>query len=614
MGDGFCIENPLPVDGDFEGGVALDREHVWAVNAGGAVLRFDGTRWRAEEPSLRPLRAVSATRPDDLYVCGNRLTLRHYDGSTWSDVPVEGGGIGRDDWLNAVLVIEEDELLVGTLHRVAQRRGGTWSSVASAVDFPRFSDQGGRVAVWGGNSVWLRGADGTYARERVPAGGRLHSMFFVDGTNAFAAGSRGEVMHREARGWRAEMLDPEARVPTRAIMDVAGRSVGDAWAVSGQGRVFHYDGRTWSRDPVPWEIDLDSSLRRVEVLEDGRVIAVGTHLVVRDLDGHWTSTALVGDGYRLARVLVRSGPNEAWAFGPKGLIAHFDGRRWRNHSGGITDARLVAISGTTSSRVHAVGASGSWLRRTAAGGWERVLGARGDLRDVLVREDDVIAVGEGGVMYRWTRGAAVPLETGVEEDLGPIVVRDGQVIVAGGHHLYRLDGTHLERWVTLPGELRVESILAQPSGELLIGTEAGGVVSIRGTRVRIERRERFDREYHDPLEETLTVLAVAPDGVVYASTGSEIVRREGRTWAAERRSVRIRAFAIVDSDVWAFGERIWRRGASGWTVVPSGIQGPIADATVTSDGVLFIAGRSLIARRPSRADGPHVRSRETRSQ
>jgi hypothetical protein len=602
FGDGFCFEDPLPISGDFADAVAFGRDQVFAVTQGGGVVRFDGAEWRSIHTVSDELHAISGTGPNDLYIAGERLRIQHYDGSAWTavalgpEVTLEG-----HEGLYTVLAVDANELLVGSLNNLYLRRAGVWSELGRNFSpGVRAQWSNGRAIALAGSSIYERRPDGTYPRDRVPAHSKVYSAYALDETRLFATGEYGEIFRRDADGWHSDETHSRTGLPALAFSDIAARAPDDAWAVSGAGRVLHYDGTEWSPETVPWEEETPNWLRFIEILDDGRILAAGSHLALRDREGRWSSVRFAERTYILT--MVMSGPNEAWALGSGGAIAHFDGLEWQIHSGGMPRLGIVAVSGSSLARLHAVGRSGLWLARNERGVWDRIEGATEDLRDVLVRADDVLAVGAGGAMYRYVSGAPTRVPTSTEELLSAIAISNDRVIVAGERYLYALENDRLARVVEMPGELRIQSMHVAPNGDVVVGTQRGGIVRVAGDRARVERREQIDLDHDAQRDDTLTVIASAPDGSLFGAqqNGGTTHRARGR-WVEDPHSDRVSSFSIVDGQLWAFGDRVWRWDGGQWIEVDAGIAGWIADSTVLEDGTLFVVGDSLIARRASSA-------------
>lgn len=72
------------VDADLRGVWASADDDVWAVGTGGAALHWDGRVWtRESEPAAFALNAVWGRAKDDVWAAGSGGALLHYDGSAW---------------------------------------------------------------------------------------------------------------------------------------------------------------------------------------------------------------------------------------------------------------------------------------------------------------------------------------------------------------------------------------------------------------------------------------------------------------------------------------------------------------------------------------------------
>ncbi|WP_055590761.1 beta propeller repeat protein [Peterkaempfera griseoplana] len=207
--------------------------------------------------------------------------------------------------------------------------GGTWQQASAPLLEPSWGASLLSVSATGPRDVWAVGA-------RQPAIGELTFL--------------GLIEHWDGTAWQ-QIPGPQLDADYWALDGVVADGPADVWAVGtaarpgelGRPLVLHWDGRSWTRTPVP------------------------------SLDG------LEGELYGIAA----DGPDDIWAVGSyrgtgdgaeRVLAAHWDGHRW-SRSG------LPAVAGTlrtVTARSGDVAAAGRasdgqpLLLRLGAGGWQRI--------------------------------------------------------------------------------------------------------------------------------------------------------------------------------------------------------------------------------------------------
>ncbi|HSD72021.1 MAG TPA: hypothetical protein VLE54_04485 [Thermoanaerobaculia bacterium] len=130
------------------------------------------------------------------------------------------------------------------------------------------------------------------------------------------------------------------------------------------------------------------------------VFAVGSRGVVLHFDGRrWTRQAS-GTGKNLAAVWAASS-TEAFAVGLDGVILHFDGRGWETEKSG-TSKSLLAVWGASARDVFAVGRGGTILHFDGRGWTRQASPTRYDLNSVWGSSaTDVYAAGLHGTLIQF---------------------------------------------------------------------------------------------------------------------------------------------------------------------------------------------------------------------
>ncbi len=202
---------------------------AWFDVGEGAILHYDGMRWERETgpsfgsndpPPLVFFSSVAGSSATDVFVVGTVSTdffkedavIAHYDGTTWSLMPVSD-----PDFLilSDVSASSDHEVYaVGTIH---------------IPDEERFA------------AVVLRYDGAEWRRVLEEDDVELHAVWAGPNGEAFAVGAEGAIWHYDGTSWSA-MTNPSSD----NLFEVWGSSVTDVFAVGDRGTILHYDGAGWS--------------------------------------------------------------------------------------------------------------------------------------------------------------------------------------------------------------------------------------------------------------------------------------------------------------------------------------------------------------------------------
>ena len=305
-----------------------------------AVLHWDGARWTpVVVTGVYPgtyLNDIVLTGPTDGWaagwedVVGNGPLLLHYDGSRWTRVipPPTGGELGLFNRLSAtgpgdVWMTGIDNTYAGRIYHYS---GGAWTSSATPGDSQPIG-----IFMLGPNDGWATSAinnailhwDGTAWRVEAPLGRNLVGLSGVAG-QVWAVGYADSVWSRGADSvWTRQRGGPT----TQTLSGVSALSPDDAWAVGAPGTVVHYNAGTVQLVTTPFTLTLTA----VQMLSPTEGYAVGGD------DQAWPYRGVIArwDGAQWTQVaappakmngLFMLGSGDGWAVGQNGEI-------WRDTAG-----------------------------------------------------------------------------------------------------------------------------------------------------------------------------------------------------------------------------------------------------------------------------------------
>jgi len=180
----------------------------------GVIRHLDGREWRfAREEML----SVWGFAPDDVFAAGEFGALYHFDGAAWDKLAsrtlehLSGVHGAKDDERVRVYVVGNQ----GTLRYTEDPTYAAWGPMVPPVD-----------AIFDMRDVWAAAPDNVYAVGSVGTLLRLTSPTTIR--------------------WTTE----EIGLSSSGLNAITGRAADDIVAVSVDGRVFHYDGRSWAAAPL----------------------------------------------------------------------------------------------------------------------------------------------------------------------------------------------------------------------------------------------------------------------------------------------------------------------------------------------------------------------------
>lgn len=278
-GPGVWEAQVVPAAGDLAGIWGTSATNVFAVGAGGVILHFDGSTWRAmDSGTTSALTAVWGPSEANVYAVGADLTILSYDGVSWSKMPVTHPFTRT---FNAIWGTSPSDLwAVGTGYLRMHYDGKSWTGSTNVLTDWLASVWGygaGNLLAVGNfgatyryeNGQWIEGeafsAPGTVDNTYVGAlYTDLRAVWSPDGANVFLAGdydengfadgdNSGAVFKFDTATHELGFLWRDAAPDLRAI---AGTSSTDVWVVGLRGTLAHFDGKEFRKVSAPTTRDL----------------------------------------------------------------------------------------------------------------------------------------------------------------------------------------------------------------------------------------------------------------------------------------------------------------------------------------------------------------------
>ncbi|HSY81420.1 MAG TPA: hypothetical protein VK807_06645 [Gemmatimonadaceae bacterium] len=222
-------------------------DDVFAVGLNGTVLHYNGTTWSAlplNQPTYQ-LRAVYGTSSSDVWMVGDGGVTVHYNGSTFTTVST---GLATPPNLKGVWEANSKNIYaVGGAITVLQSRNATsWTAVATphgVVDTLR--------AVWGADSAHVfavgdagrllmyngTGSTGWTAFAKPTGNPPFRGVWGTSATNVFAVATNGAVYQYNGATWTVMNSNT-----TNELDAVGGTSASNVWAVGVDGTTIHFNG------------------------------------------------------------------------------------------------------------------------------------------------------------------------------------------------------------------------------------------------------------------------------------------------------------------------------------------------------------------------------------
>ncbi|MFA5147284.1 MAG: Ig-like domain-containing protein [Candidatus Omnitrophota bacterium] len=285
--------------GDLGGG-------AWAVGEEGLIFSYDKELgWqRMASPVTTTLRAVAATREDDIWAVGDGGTIVHYDGTAWSQVASPTG----QDLYGISFSMTNSGWAVGANGTIIRYRDGAWENVTSPVSVTLrsvwFGSDNDGVAV--GNSGTIIRYDGTTWKSSKTI--TTEDLYAVAGRKGFGVqtivGARGTIIV-DQWGLKIAASSGMVDVTLRGLAINPNRPPANTYAAGDNGTLLSIN-----RDGLTYKVESSGTtetLHSVAFLENRQWWAAGTNGAMVSVTDKGIGTQSLDDATILAVTAVPFG-------------------------------------------------------------------------------------------------------------------------------------------------------------------------------------------------------------------------------------------------------------------------------------------------------------------
>ena len=457
----------------------------------------------------------------------------------------------------------------------------------------------------------------------LPQGNLLSAIWGSSGTDIYAVGAVGTIIHYDGATWTAQ-----ASGIHESLVGVWGSSANDVYAVGGgfyRPVILHYDGTEWQNQYVNGD-----ELRGVWGSSANNIFVVGRQGTILHYDGtSWS--AMPGAGWTDLNAVWGSSANDVYAVGRSGTILHYDGATWTATTQGTQDWLYVwgtgpsnvyfvnynrtvihydgatwsaspefwgypkGLWGTSSNDIFAVGVAvgdvTGAIWHTDGAAWTAVPGS---FPDTLIgvwgsSATNVYAVGSSGAILHYDGSSWTPMHRAVpsgELHASWASAANNIFAVGEGGSILHFDGT---AWgaVNSPTTAALEAIWGSSSNDIF-AVGAGVILHFDGANWSV-------MESNPPYSHNHGVWGTGAGDVFVVGSEGAILHYNGVSWRAMNSDTKGELNAVWGSsstDVFAvggFGTIVHYDGTS-WSSVPSGTRYNLSDVWGTGSSHVLAVG------------------------
>lgn len=213
------------------------------------------------------------------------------------------------------------------------------------------------------------------------------------------------------------------------VFGMWGQSYKELLAVGDEGKVYFYDGFSFTEQPV---LGIKERLRAVHGAEkdDAWIVGENGRVIHFTNNGFTVEDIPIAKGYSLYGVACYA-KNDCFVVGSQGFVMHYDGISWKKVSG-APYLDFYGIAPIGKEKALAVGMSGQVIRITPSFIIQESAGISQTLRGVTVtKSGEIWAVGDMGMIVRWSEGQWKVIPSQTNKNLYTVVSQGNKIVAFG---------------------------------------------------------------------------------------------------------------------------------------------------------------------------------------
>ncbi|MBF0452802.1 MAG: hypothetical protein HQK75_19015, partial [Candidatus Magnetomorum sp.] len=351
---------PSETTNDLNAIWGLSGSSIYVGGYAGQMIHFDGSAWSPDTSNTSyEIWGIWGSAANDIFAVCTSGKIIHYDGASWSLMTSNTPNLLNDVDGNAF----NDVYACGYSGTIMHYAGSSWSEQTSGTNTTLT-----KIICLGTNAVFaIGGSEILYYNgstwSNYSAANTVYDIWGVSGNDVYAVGSSGKIYHFDGSSW-SEMTSNTIQI----LKGIWGKSSTDIYAV-GNVTILHYDGMSWSEMPQNFNqnfIDVTGT--------NDEVFAASSYGIYKYNGINWSETTMdsfweefVNIGYIPAELMVM---NDGRIIGANSsYYMQYSGTVWTYENTGVSltvkdiwsDGTDIFIVGTDGNISHYDGATWSQL-------------------------------------------------------------------------------------------------------------------------------------------------------------------------------------------------------------------------------------------------------------